>query len=53
MEGHYYCLLFGDTSASVSRKWQKLQKKTMTLQLVNWDNILTLISHITITVVVT
>jgi hypothetical protein len=26
MEGHSYCLLFGDTSASVSRERQKLRK---------------------------
>jgi hypothetical protein len=26
MEGHYYCLRFGNNSASVSREWQKLRK---------------------------
>jgi hypothetical protein len=40
MEGHYYCLRFGDTSASVSREWQKLQKFYDTTTGI-WENILT------------
>jgi hypothetical protein len=40
MEGRYYCLRFGDTSASVSREWQKLRKIYDTTA-GKWDNTLT------------